>query len=262
MGERQLGPGSDALRERVRGLVRRAAADTGIAPPELRGQRIFVPRGYEGLYRERYEPKTVAALTRLVGPGYVCADVGANVGYFALLMARLAGPDGRVVAFEPREDMAAYLERNIALNGSGARIEVRRQAVTDGATDTIELHWGGRGSALRATTMQTSAASETPGRRVVSVPTVALDACFGPRERIDVVKMDIEGGEAVALLGARRLIAEQRPVFVVEFHRDVGWPVIGHLADADYRFEMFDGTRIDRPAEPRAVPSHFVAVPA
>jgi FkbM family methyltransferase len=221
-----------------------------------------VPRGYEGLYCERYEPKTVAALTRLVGPGYSCADIGANVGFFTLLMAQLAGPDGRVVAFEPREDMVAYLERNIALDGSGENIEVRRQAVTDGATDSIDLHWGGASSDLRATTMPTLAARETHGRRVVSVAAVALDACFGPRERIDVVKMDIEGGEAVAMLGARRLLAEQRPVFVVEFHRDVGWPVIGHLADADYRFEMFDGTRIDRPAEPRAVPSHFVAVPA
>ena len=58
-----------------------------------------------------------------------------------------------------------------------------------------------------------------------------------------------------------KILAEQRPVFVVEFHRDVGWPVIGHLVAAGYRFEKFDGTRIDTPADPDAVPSYFVAVP-
>ena len=73
--------------------------------------------------------------------------------------------------------------------------------------------------------------------------------------------MDIEGGEAVAPAGARRILAEQRPVFVVEFHRDVGWPVIGHFVAAGYRFEKFDGTRIDTPADPDAVPSYFVALP-
>jgi hypothetical protein len=98
-------------------------------------------------------------------------------------------------------------------------------------------------------------------RRVISVPAVALDACFGPGDRLDIVKMDIEGAEAVALAGARRILTEQRPAFVVEFHRDVGWPVVEHFVEARYRFERCDGLRIDAPTSPQAVPSHFVAVP-
>jgi FkbM family methyltransferase len=250
------------MRERVRRLVHRVAPEVEIAPPELDGMRLVVPRGSEGLYGEGYEPKVIAALTRLVQPGYVCADVGANIGFFAMLMALRAGPAGRVIAFEPREDVAGYLERNIALNDSRVRIEVRRAAVTDGATDTIDLYSGAPGSEMRSTISPGFAEREAPaGRRVISVPAVALDACFGPADRLDVVKMDIEGGEAVAPAGARRIMAEQRPAFVVEFHRNVGWPVVGHFAAAGYRFEKFDGTRIDTPADPDAVPSYFVAVP-
>jgi hypothetical protein len=115
---------------------------------------------------------------------------------------------------------------------------------------------------MRSTILRGFADREvSAGRRVLTVPAVALDACFGPGDRLDVVKMDIEGAEAIAPAGARRIMAEQRPLFVVEFHRDVGWPVIGHFVSAGYRFEKFDGTRIDTPGNPDSVPSYFVAVP-
>jgi FkbM family methyltransferase len=238
------------------------APEVEIAPPELDGLRLVVPRGSEGLYGEGYEPKVTAALKRLVQPESVCADVGGHVGYFSMLMALLAGPEGRVIAFEPREDMAEQWERNVALNGDRVRAELVRAAVTDGATDTIDLYSGAWGTEMRSTVLPGFAEREAPtGRRVVSVPAVALDACFGPGERLDVVKLDIEGAEAVTPLGAQRILAEQRPVFVVEFHGEVGWPAIGHFAAAGYRFEECDGTRIDTPRDPASVPSYFVAVP-
>jgi len=250
------------MRERVRRLVRREAPDVEIAPPELHGRRLVVPRGSDYMYAKGYEAKVTGALTRLVRPGYVCADVGAHIGYFTMLMARLAGPEGRVIAFEAREEIAAYLERNVTLNEGHTQIAIRRAAVTDGATDPVDLYSGAPGSEMRSTILQGFAEREAQlGRRVISVPAVTLDSCFGVGERLDLVKMDIEGAEAVALAGAQRILAEQRPTFVVEFHRDVGWPVVGHLVKARYRFERFNGTSIDTPAEPRAVPSYFVAVP-
>jgi FkbM family methyltransferase len=262
MNEQPAQSGSFALRERVRALVRREAPDIDLEPPELGGLRLLAPRGYEGLFGEHYEPKMIAALTRLVRPGDVVADVGANVGYYTLLLAQLVGPHGRVVAFEPRDDMAGYFDRNVERSGLGDRIELRRAAVTDGAADSIELHAGAAGGEMRSTILPAVAEREGPFRNVTTVAAVALDDCFAPGDRLDVVKMDIEGGEAVAPLGARRILARQRPALVVEFHRDHGWPVIGHLAAAGYRFERFDGTRIATPAAPAEVPSYFVAVPA
>ena len=253
----------EALRERVRRLVQREAPEAEIAPPELGGLRMVAPRGADGLLSAGYEPKVVAALRRLTRPGDVCADLGANVGYFTLLLAQLVGPCGRVVAFEPRDDMAAYLERNVALNGAHLQVELRRVAIGDGTVADVELHSGGVGSEMRSTILPGLAEREArTGRRVISVPAIALDACFGPGERLDVVKMDIEGAEAIAPIGARRIMAEQRPVFVVEFHAKVGWPAIGNFAASGYRFERCDGTPIEAPTSPDAVPGHFVAVPA
>ena len=63
-----------------------------------------------------YEPEIADVLRREIAPGSVCFDVGANVGYYAILMARLAGENGTVVAFEPVPLNFETLEQNIALN--------------------------------------------------------------------------------------------------------------------------------------------------
>ena len=250
-------PRDPTLRERVRRLVQREVPEVEIAPPELGGMGLLVPSAYARIYARGYEPEVVAALRRLVRPGDVCADLGANVGFFTLLMACLAGPEGRVVAFEPREDMVRYLERNVAELG---RVTVRRAAVTGGASDTVELYSGDWGTEVRSTILEGFARHEA-GRRMLSVPALALDDCFGGGEPLNVVKVDVEGAEAVVLKGAERILAEQRPAFVVEYHGELGWPVVGHLAAAAYRFETFDGTRTATPAEPGEVPSYFVAMP-
>src|SRR3954447_18860591 len=179
MHEQPARSGSFAMRERVRQLVRREAPDVELEPPELSGLRLLAPRGYEGLFGERYEPKVIAALTRLVRPGDVCADIGANVGYYSLLLAQLTGPEGRVVAFEPRDDMVAYFERNVAPSGLDDRIELHRAAVTDGGAASVDLHAGAAGGEMRSTILPAVAAREGPFRDVTTVPAVALDDCFG-----------------------------------------------------------------------------------
>ena len=67
-------------------------------------------------YEGAWEPDTVAALRRLIKPGHIDLDIGANMGCHALLMAQLAGETGRVIAFEPMSVAYARLQRNIGLN--------------------------------------------------------------------------------------------------------------------------------------------------
>jgi hypothetical protein len=86
---------------------------------------------------------------------------------------------------------------------------------------------------------------------------VALDAVFG--ERLDVVKVDVEGAEGDVLRGARRLLREARPAIVLEFHRPHGWPAIGELLDAGYELQELDGRPLDPPAGPDAVPYQLIA---
>lgn len=250
------------LSETVRRLVRRAVPDTEIAPPELGGLRLVVPRGYAGTYGEGYEPAVTRALGRLVGRGDVCADVGAHIGFFAMLMAHRAGPDGRVLAFEASKENVGYIARSVGLNEGRARVELHHAAVTDGATETVELYPGRTGGAMEWTISEEFAAREDEApkdREGVTVPAVALDDVFAPGERVDVIKMDIEGGEVMAMKGAQRLLSEERPAFLIEFHREVGWPAIESLVAAGYKFEDLDGNRLETPADAASVPYQFIA---
>ncbi|AMK18956.1 FkbM family methyltransferase [Sphingobium sp. MI1205] len=78
-----------------------------------------------------WEMPTTEALVQCVRPGMIVADVGANVGYFTLLMADLVGPSGRVLAFEPNPAMAERIRRSAYLNGFTDRIEIFPVALHD-----------------------------------------------------------------------------------------------------------------------------------
>src|SRR4029077_1744713 len=68
------------------------------------------------IFYNTYEPWETRAITKVVKAGWVCADVGANVGYFTLLLSSLTGDSGQVHAFEPSEATFAKLQRNVQLN--------------------------------------------------------------------------------------------------------------------------------------------------
>ena len=82
----------------------------------LQGRRWVVASGSRFI-RGTYEPLQCAAFERLVRPGHVVFDVGAHVGFYTVLSSSLAGPAGRVVAFEPLPANLRYLRRHLALNG-------------------------------------------------------------------------------------------------------------------------------------------------
>jgi FkbM family methyltransferase len=225
---------------------------------------MVVPWGYEGVYADGYEPGVASALERVVRPGHACADIGAHLGYFALFMARISGPEGNIVAFEADEDNARFIRKSVDANKRSARIEVRTVAVTDGAAPRVPLYAGRAGGGMEWTVSQEFAEREdvAPTEHAShDVPAVSLDVAFPTGIPLDVAKMDIEGGEAIALRGASRLLSDQRPTFVIEFHREVGWPAIEILLDANYALEHLDGTALGRPQDADAVPYQFVARP-
>ncbi len=149
-----------------------------------------------------YEPVQTAVFLHVVRPRQTVLDVGANIGYFALLAARRVGEAGRVVAFEPEPANAALLRQNIELNGH-RNVAVEEQAVgreagvvrlavadanqPDGDVCTTVFAEGGRWKSVKV------------------VPVVGLDGyCAAQRiDRVDVLKLDIEGGEAHAVPGMR-----------------------------------------------------------
>jgi len=163
-----------------------------------------------------YEPELQAALREFVKPGAIIYDVGANIGYVSLLLAKAAGETGHVYAFEALPENAERWRRNVELNGMGARMSLFAGAVTQAAGPVRFLvHTSAgmgkvAGSAGRADKYQSE----------VNVPGISLDEfAYGQgNPPPQVVKMDIEGGEVLALPGMRRVLAEARPLMLMELH--------------------------------------------
>ncbi len=187
-----------------------------------------------------YEPAVCRAIRRLVRPGWVCADVGANLGYFTLLLALRAGPVGRVVAFEANLDNAAELRYNVTLNGYEGCVWVEPVAVSDGSQERVKLFPGSRSSPSTWSIVGPEAESPATG---IEVPALALDDYFPPDARLDLVKIDVEGAEPQVLAGMDHLISHRRPLVIVEFHGESGWGGRHSLLKAGYRLYDLDRGR-------------------
>ena len=163
-----------------------------------------------------YEAELQAALGDLIRPGMVCYDVGANVGYISLALGKLAGPQGRVLCFEALPANATRLRSNLSLNSAVCQFEVIARAVADrsGETDFF-VHSSDDMGKLAGSAGRSS---EYAGK--ISVETVSLDDYVYREGGLlpDAVKMDIEGGEVLAFPGMRRILAEGRPLVLLELH--------------------------------------------
>lgn len=195
------------------------------------------------LLRGELEVPVQEALRRTLAEGGTLWDVGANVGFFALLGARLVGPAGRVVAWEPVTAVAEHA-REAALR-SGLEVEVREEAVgaAVGAEDLLVTG--------DASTSHLAARGNVAGTTRVRVPVTTLDTALAAgAPPPDVVKLDVEGSEGDVLRGASALLADVRPTLVIELH-DTATEVCDLLDAAGYVAERLDG-----PGAPSAAPPH------
>lgn len=158
--------------------------------------------GFRILYEQRYERHERAALGAHVRPGDTCVDVGANVGLWAVDLARRVGEGGRVVAFEPLDLHRSLVTLNAHLNGQ-ANILARPEAVADKVgTQEMAIATDGAFSSLRDTGRK-----PTAGQRDVAVTT--LDEAFPAPARVDILKVDVEGAEGLVVEGASRLLSDE-----------------------------------------------------
>jgi len=174
-------------------------------------------RAAMGMVLGAYEPEVAEVLRREIRPGNVCIDIGAHVGYYAILMARLTGEEGAVVAFEPVPENFEMLQRNIALN-SLTNVQLEPLAVSEGE--------GGLRLTLRSDeqfTMTASASGYAVGdrRKVIDVATCSLDGYLARLGSVpDIIQIDVEGAELAVLKGAKATLRKARPKLLIEIH---GW---------------------------------------
>lgn len=169
-----------------------------------------------------------------------CWDVGAHVGYHSLVFAGLGA---QVLAFEPNQHNAARLRAHLERNPTLAR-NIRHLAVAvsdqDGEMAFVQsgdMKGGSSGSHLAAGLPPLAPRVYAASERLM-VPTVRMDTLIDRGERApDVIKIDVEGAELLALQGARRLLVEKKPLLLIEvhhiclmFHLQRMFPQLGYTA--------------------------------
>ena len=169
------------------------------------GHKLFLDPRDMGMARAlllsggAWEEAETRLFSSFVKEGMTVVDVGANVGYYTLLAARLVGEKGKVFAFEPSSDNFALLKRNVEENGYKNVVLVPK-AVSDRSAKARLL-------IDRASSGSHSLSASRGGADFVDVETVSLDEYFaGGLERIDVLKIDAEGAEMAILNGMGRLL--------------------------------------------------------
>jgi FkbM family methyltransferase len=187
-----------------------------------------VPVGYDGdrsriyadlgtplglqLYRYGHHDPDVELVGRLLSPGDVFVDGGANVGLFTLVAALRVGRSGKVLAFEPGRGVRLRLQENIVLNGL-QQVVVMPFALSshsgEASFQAFDIAGAGLNHLVRA--------GEEAGE-LETVALTTLDAAITPldRKRLSLIKLDLEGAEHAALLGASAILRESRPDILLE----------------------------------------------
>jgi FkbM family methyltransferase len=208
----------------------------------LRGKRWLIRSANYSCWLGTYERTKQRAFATEVRPGAVVFDIGAHVGFYSLLSAVLSKPGGRVFAFEPFPLNAANLRRHVALNH--VPVEVIEAAVADREAD-------GRFE-VGADSYTGSLGEQGAPVRVVTIDGLCI---AGKLPQPDIVKVDVEGAEALVLRGASETIRLAQPVIFVAVHGAAARTECLELLEGfGYRTEPLTGSGIEPGTE-------FVAQP-
>lgn len=229
----------------VRALCRNAFLGGDMAVCRVLGRyRMFVDTSDVGLSTfllldGYWEMWTTEAMLRFIRPGMTAVDIGANLGYFTMLMADLVGPTGRVVAFEPNPRMAERARRSAHVNGFAPFTQIHEVALSDEPGDTVMF--------VPPTEPKNAHFSQPSGRDgEIRVRVQRADA-FDALRDADFIKIDTEGAEDAVWRGMAGLLRRNRPLTVfMEFtparYGDAAGFLDAILADrfALHRIDYFD----------------------
>jgi FkbM family methyltransferase len=187
------------------------------------------------------DPHLLALAREFVRPGSVVWDIGANVGLFSFSAAYFSGPTGKVVAFEPDTWLVSLLRRSARVldSASHSSVQVVPAAI---ASDPSLRTFCIAGRARAANFLSGYGTTQSGGaREEQTVVALSLDWALNQLPAPGVVKVDIEGAELEALLGAKVLLETYRPTLLIEVSHTTARPVTDLLHSFGYR--LFDGGR-------------------
>jgi FkbM family methyltransferase len=162
------------------------------------------------------------ALARLAVPGTTAIDIGANVGYYTMLLADAVGPEGRVISFEPNPRIARMLGRSTSINGFASRVVIRNEAVSSSGAGSlcfaIPKHEPKNAALIiDEPHRQSFIAAFGSDLDFIDVPAVSLDSLR--IENVGAVKIDAEGAEREIWNGMQETIKRNNGIrIVLEFN--------------------------------------------
>lgn len=163
-----------------------------------------------------HEPLSTHLILREVKEGMICLDLGSNIGYYAIIESNLVGKTGKVIAVEPVPINFSLLKSNLN-SQNNQNFEVHNFAIGEenGELEFIvsaKSNW----SKIRSKDCKVD-----PNDKIIKVPVKTLDSFFNEKkiERIDFVRMDIEGYEMKILLGSKKILRDFKPKLMIEFHK-------------------------------------------
>lgn len=160
-----------------------------------------------------YEPFETEFAKKEIKKGDVVLDLGANVGYYSLIFAKLVGENGKVFAFEPDPTNFALLKKNVETNGY-KNVTLVQKAVSN-KTGKIRLYLA------EDNKVDQRIYNSHDGRKSIEIEAIRLDEYFkNYNGKIDFIKMDIQGAEGGAIQGMFNLLKKNNVKIITEF-----WPI-------------------------------------
>lgn len=199
-----------------------------------------------------HEPFETEVVKKEVKEGDVVLDIGAHIGYYTLIFARLVGEKGKVFAFEPAPDNFALLKKNVGINGY-QNVILEQKAVSN-KTAKIKLYFE------EENVTDHKIYNSPDGHESIEIEAIRLDDYFeNYNGKIDFIKMDIEGAEWMALQGMSNLLKGNKTVkIVIEFVpslRKFGIePVESLKLLLGHGFKLYDVNEWEKRIEPVNIP--------
>ena len=216
-------------------------------PRTIGGETVRFPARFSRYYEADYEPETFKFLRKHLRLGATVLDIGAHIGLFAVVTARLVGKDGRVFSFEPTPFTRNVLQDVVRLNGCSDVVEVRAEAVADRRGTAVFHDTGDEISNAN------SLVDIDRGKEGIEVELISVDEFVREKGiRPGCIKIDVEGAELDLLRGAKELFTVMRPAARLGLHPpqikqngqslDEIWKVL-----AEYKLNVeYDGSRAEK----------------
>lgn len=198
------------------------------------------PRTAGGTIAGTGERRELEVVRKHLRPGMTFYDVGANIGIFSMMAARIVGPSGQVVSFEADPEIADRL-REHARRNSFVWVNVEQKAAWRTSGTVMFERVDARVSPDRGVGHVVDSMND----RVVKLDAIALDDCSQRYRPPDFIKCDVEGAEGEVFQGARGLLEKQRPSVLCEIHSGNSRQlVLNEFSRFDYVCENCDDNHI------------------